>query len=129
MKKKAIIFLFGQGTFVRRTDTLGEWTYRYYDAQARKLYDVNLENGEYREIAIEFDKKELARHAPGFDRTSEWMAYSCCEDAFNSLPDLLDGNITGKPFDKARQMEAYGAVVKNNDGTCGEKIYRFAAEG
>ncbi len=118
-----------EGTFVRRTDTLGEWTYRYYDAQARKLYDVNLENGEYREIAIEFDKKELARHAPGFDRTSEWMAYSCCEDAFNSLPDLLDGNITGKPFDKARQMEAYGAVVKNNDGTCGEKIYRFAAEG
>lgn len=115
------------GNFIRRTDMLGEWTYRYYDAQARKLYDVNLESGEYKEIEIEFDKEELCRHVSGFDRTSEWMAYSCCEDAFNSLTDLLDGNITGKPFDKARQMEAYGAIMKNSDGTCGEKIYRFVA--
>ena len=116
------------GSFIRRTDALGEWTYRYYDAEARKLYDVNLDNGTYKEIKIKFDKEEMTRHASGFDRTSEWMAYSCSEDAFNSLPDLLDGNITGKPFDRERQMEAYGAIVRNNDGTCGKKIYWFAAE-
>ena len=127
-EKNGYFPFWSEGFFMRRTDTLGEWTYRYFDAWSRKLYDVNLENRMYQEISIVFDKEELGKHVSGFDRTSEWMAYSCGEDTFNSLPDLLDGNITGKPFDRMRQMEAYGAIVKNNDGTCGEKVYQFAAE-
>ncbi len=115
------------GIFVRKTDVLGEWSYRYYDVQARKLYDVDLENGGYREIPIEFDKKELEEHAAGFDKTSQWMTYSCNEDAFHSLSDFLSGKTPGKLFSQELQREAYRTIVENNDGTCGEKIYRFAA--
>ena len=115
------------GTFVRKTDTFGEWSSRYYDAQARKLYDVDLESREYKEIPIEFDEKELEEHAVGFDKTSQWMAYSCSEDAFHSLPDFLDGKMPGRPFDEKLQRELYSVIVKNSDGTCGEKIYRVAA--
>ena len=50
---------------MRRTDTLGEWTYRYFDAWSRKLYDVNLENRMYQEISIVFDKEELGKHVSG----------------------------------------------------------------
>ena len=56
------------------------------------------------------------------------MAYSCSEDAFHSLPDFLDGKMPGRPFDEKLQRELYSVIVKNSDGTCGEKIYRFVAE-
>lgn len=118
----------GVGYFLRRTDSLGEWTYRYFHLIDRKLYDINLETKEYREIPIQFKKKELEEHVAGFDYISDWIRYSCREDAFNSLTDLLDDHITGKPFDKEKQMQAYKEIVVNNDGTCGEKIHQFVSE-
>lgn len=113
------------GYFLRRTDSLGEWTYRYFHALDRKLYDINLETREFKEIPIEFNKEELERHTAGFERTSDWIMYSCMENAFNSLTDLLDDHITGNPFDRDEQVRAYKEIAANNDGTCGEKIHRY----
>ena len=45
--------------------------------------------------------------------------------AFNSLEDLLEGNISGNAFHRERQLRAYGRIAANNDGTCGEKVHRF----
>lgn len=118
----------GVGYFLRRTDSLGEWTYRYFHLLDRKLYDINLETKEYREISIEFNKNELEDHTAGFSCISEWLGYSCMENAFNSLTDLLDDRITGKPFDEDKQVQAYKEIAVNNDGTCGEKIHQFISE-
>lgn len=117
----------GVGYFLRRTDSLGDWTYRYFHLLDRKLYDINLETGQYKEIPIQFNKKELEEHVAGFDFTSDWTRYSCVEDVFNSLTDLLDDHITGKPFDKDKQVQAYKEIAVNNDGTCGEKIHQFVS--
>ena len=118
----------GVGYFLRRTDSLGEWTYRYFHLLDRKLYDINLETKEYKEIPIEFNKNELEKHTAGFDRTSDWIMYSCLENAFNSLSDLLNNCITGNSFDRDKQVRAYKEIVANNDGTCGEKIHQFISE-
>lgn len=116
------------GTFLRRTDKLGEWTYRYFNDQDKRLYDVNLETGEYREIPITFNRKELDMHTAGFNKESEWIMYCCRESAFNSLTDFLDDHITGNPFDREKQTQAYKEIAENNDGTSGKKIYQFVSE-
>lgn len=128
-KEKSEYFLSGGvGYFLGRNDSLGEWTYRYFHVLHRKLYDINLETREFKEISIEFNKKELEKHTAGFDCTSDWIRYSCMEDAFNSLRDLLDNRITGKPFNRDKQVQAYKEIAANNDGTCGEKIHQFICE-
>ncbi len=53
------------------------------------------------------------------------MRYCCVEDAFNSLPDFIDGKIKGNPHDKAHQIRAFEEIAANPDGTAGEKIYQF----
>ena len=50
------------------------------------------------------------------------------ENAFNTLSDFLNGNITGNAFDRERQIKAYSEIAANNDGTSGEKIYRFVSD-
>lgn len=114
----------GIGYFAYPTDTLGEGTYRYFDAVERRLYDINPVTREYREIEIVFDKTELEEHEPGFWETSEWLVYSCNENALNSLPDFLDGKIVGGAFSRDRQLAAYRKMIANNDGSCGEKVHR-----
>lgn len=113
------------GCFMGRTDSLGEWTYRYFHMADRKLYDINLETGEYKELPIGFDKAELKKHEAGYERISDWIKYSCMENAFNSLTDLLENQITGQPFNRDKQIQSYQEIAANSDGTCGEKIYRF----
>lgn len=116
------------GIFLRRTDSLGAWTYRYFHTLDRKLYDINLETREYIEIPIKFNKEELERHTAGFDRTSGWIMYSCMENVFHSLPDLLKDQVMGQPFDRDKQLQAYKEIAANLDGTCGEKIFQFVRE-
>lgn len=117
------------GCFIRRTDLLGEWTYRYFHVLDRRLYDINLDTGEYKEIPIVFDIAELKEHAAGFERMSDWIQYSCMENAFNSLLDFLEGQITGHSFDRNEQKRAYQEIAANSaDGTCGEKVYQFIKE-
>ena len=80
-------------------------------------------------MEIKFSVDELKEHEPGFCEDSEWLRYCCRENAFNSLTDLLDGNITGDKFDKSRQLEAYQEIVANYDGRCGEKLHEYVCGG
>lgn len=99
--------------------------YHLFSMYDRKLYRINLETEEYSDVPVEFDKKELEEHEPGFMENSEWLQYACEENAFNTLSDFLDGNVKGHAFDRERQIRAYSKVAANNDGTCGEKTHRF----
>lgn len=114
----------GRGGFLRS----GDGGYRYFSSLDRKLYDVDLETSACREVEVSFRREELWKNAAGFCEESEWMQYACVENAFNSLADLLDGNISGQPFDRDRQLRAYGKIAANNDGTCGEKVHRFVCD-
>ena len=94
----------------------------------RKLYEVNLETNEYKEIEIGFSRDEMEQKESGFLENSEWLQYACEENAFNSLTDFLDGNVRGNAFDRERQIKAYGTIAANHDGTSGEKIYKYMSE-
>lgn len=114
-----------RGSFLEHTDTEGERKYTYYSCYDRKLYEVELNKNEFKEISIVFDREQLKEHEPGFCETSEWLQYACMENPFNSLRDFLDENIAGARFDKEKQIEAFGTIAANHDGTSGEKIHRF----
>ena len=43
----------------------------------------------------------------------------------NTLKDFLDGTITGATFDNEKQLEAFGYIAENSDGSCGQKVYEF----
>lgn len=123
--KNGYYFSWGRGAVICHTDTLGKWTYRYFSTPDRRLYDMNLETEELKEINVEFDRNELKRHEPGFCENSDWMQYACIENAFNSLENFLDGAVSGNLFERDRQIRAYGQIAANCDGTSGEKIHRF----
>lgn len=91
----------------------------------RKLYEINPETDECKEITIRFDVDELREHEKGFCYHSENLRYCCCENSFNSIRNLLDGDMAGAPFDKDKQMKAYREIISNNDGTCGIKVHEF----
>lgn len=114
------------GVFLKRTDTLGEGTFRFFYGIERKLYDINLRTKEYKEIEIVFQTQELLDHEPGFGMISDWLKYGCDEKALYSLKEFLDGTVKGQPFDKEAQIQAYKEIAANSDGTCGEKIHQFA---
>ena len=81
------------GGFVITIPQQGKADCRIWYAPERKLYDVNMDTGECREVGIDFDYSDLREHEPGFMEESEWMQYCLNENAFNSLKDFLDGNI------------------------------------
>lgn len=99
--------------------------YRLFSVYDRKYYRVDPEKNECREIPVTFDRAELRENEPGFAEQSQWLQYACLENAFNSLPDFLDGNITGNDFDRERQLAVYRQLSANSDGTSGEKIHQF----
>ncbi len=116
------------GGFIRQTGTFGKWTYRYFSTPDRKVYEIDMDTREYTEIDVVFDQEELRNHESGFCEISEWLRYAGLENAFNSLPNFLDGNISGNLFDRERQIRAYGEIAANYDGTSGEKIHSFMRE-
>ena len=91
----------------------------------RKLYDVNLNTKEYKEIGVELDYDDLTAHESGFAEVSEWMQYCLNESALNSLKDLTDDNISGCQFDKEKQIKAFSKINANTEGTCGKNVYHF----
>lgn len=99
--------------------------YKLFYYPERKLYDFDIEKNELKEIEIKFNVDELKQHEDGFNDYSQWMKYCCCEGAFNSLKDFLDGNITGRQFDRKKQVKSYGEIAANNDGSCGQKVHEF----
>lgn len=115
----------GKGGFVITYPQRGKADCRIWYAPERKLYDINIDTKAYKEVDIEFDYEELREHEPGFMEESEWLQYCLGENAFNSLKDLLDNNITGKPFDRERQLRAFSKISANTEGTCGRNVYNF----
>ena len=123
--KNGYFFSGGKGIFVRRGEDVGRAVYYVYSIFDRKSYEINLETNECREINREFDLNELRQYEHGFHKYSVGLNYACRENAFNSLPNFLDGEITGNQFDKDKSIRAYEKITANNDGTSGEKIYQF----
>ena len=123
--KNGYMSSWGSGYFAYQTQ---EEVFRYFDIYERRIYDINVITKECREIEVSFDRKELESHTSGFSEESQWMQYCCNESAFNSLKDFVDGNITGNPFNRAQQTEAFSRINASVDGDCGEKIYRFASD-
>lgn len=117
----------GKSVFLQRP-FCKEGEYCLYSALDRKLYKVDLVNDTCEEIALEFDLNELKAQEPGFHKNSEWLKYACEENVFNTLPSLLEGNITGAAFDKEKQIEEYKKIAANSDGTCGEKVHKFVCK-
>lgn len=101
---------------------------KIYINSTRKLYALNLRTNESTEIEIKFDVDELKRNEPGFCEDSKQLKYSCHENAFNSLTDLLDNKISGNQFDRERQLKAYQKMTADRDGNCGKKIYEFISK-
>ncbi len=114
------------GGFVITWEQLGKPDCRFWYAPERKLYDINVFTGEYKEVEIEFDYEDLLEHEPGFYEESEWLQYCLKENALNSLKDLLDDKTTGNPFDRERQLRDYAKVNANTEGTCGQNVYMYA---
>lgn len=111
--------------FLRPSGAFRENEYLLFSVFDRKLFLINMETEEYREIPIKFNIQELEKHEPGFKANSEWLQYACEENAFNTLADFLDGNTNGNKFDREEQIRAFGKIAANNDGTCGEKTHQY----
>lgn len=99
-----------------------------YSVLDRKMYQVHLENDTCEEISISFDIEELKMHESGFGEIDEWLQYGCIENAFNSLSDFLNEDITGGKFDREAQIQAYEVIAANHDGNCGQKVHEFVME-
>ncbi len=104
----------------------GHWKLFYWPE--RKLYDVDLKTGSCSEIPLIFEEGALAHEAVGFTEQSEWLRYGCMENAFHTLPGLIENKLPGNPHDRDYQLRAYRETVANNDGTAGEKTYQFIME-
>ncbi|MCI8466452.1 MAG: hypothetical protein HFI63_11490 [Lachnospiraceae bacterium] len=113
------------GYFLNRTEKPESGIGRFFSLPDARLYDVNFNTEEYREIPVEFDLEELQEQEPGFNEISDWLPYGCEESYFNTLSGFLDGKVIGNPFDKERQLRAYRKISVNDDGTCGEKVHQF----
>ncbi len=127
-RKGGYYFSWMHGIFYARNDALGKWTYRYFHADSRRLYDVNIKTREFKEIEIEFDLNELRNGSSGYFNQSSWLKYVCVENAFCSLLDFVDDNIFGEKFNVEKQRLVYDEVTNNLDGTCGKRIHEFMTE-
>lgn len=116
---------YGKSYFYDVAENTDNKVYRLFSVLDRKLYGINLRTNECQEIPIEFDIEDLYKNEHGFYEDSEWLRYTCRENAFNSLTDFLSRDITGNAFEQKRQIQAYGENAVNSDGTCGIKIYEY----
>lgn len=115
----------GESTFFRMPDKEDGKIQYLCLISDKRIYAMNLETNEPREIAVDFDYEDLEKNEHGFCEYSQWLQYVCVENCFNTLSDFLDGSITGNSFDRNRQLHAYGEIAANYDGTSGKKIYEF----
>lgn len=96
----------------------------YCDSQ-RSLYKVDIETGMCEEVSITFNLDNMKKNVAGFSEFSEWLQYVGSENAFNTLPQFLDGTLQGQAHDSERQKRAFAKVAANGDGTAGDKIYQY----
>ena len=100
----------------------------FMDLSDRNIYNFDLESKIFNKIDIKFDIEELKLHANGFREISEWVPYGCSEGVLQTLPDLIEGNLPGKSFDKDTQLKAYEKINASMDGKSGERIYQFVKQ-
>lgn len=116
------------GMFIEETVKMGLSKHcQFFYAPTRTRYDFDFATEEFtiaKNDAI-IDENEMRDHISGFGKISDQNVYGCEENAFNSLKDLLDDNISGEKFDPKKQFEAYSEVAANLDGSAGKKIYKF----
>lgn len=98
-------------------------TIKLFSPINNKLYKTRLSDFETNEINIQFDVNELKQNENGFCIDSQWLNYCCFENAFNSIPNFLDGIIIGNAFDQKLQIDSYREISENSDGNCGENIH------
>lgn len=98
---------------------------RVYSPSSGRLYEIDVESGVYREIAIHIDMESLQQHEKRFGRYAENLGYVCAESCFNTLSSFIDGEIIDHTFDQSRQRKVYEEIVANCDGECGKKVYDF----
>lgn len=118
--------MWNAGSFIR--DWGDDRKYRYWCAQNRKTYDVDLMTKEIKELPILFDLQEVKEHVPGFSVESQWMQYCCNENAFQTLEDFLNGTLPGSKFDREKQLKEFAKINASVDGRCGERVYQFVRE-
>ena len=100
---------------------------RYYwiSGTKHRLYEISVSLSEctiVKEIPVRFDVNELCEHAYGFADLSPSVRYSINEDVINPLSQFITGHVNGAQFSKEKQLEGFGKVAVNLDGTCGEKV-------
>ena len=104
---------------------------RYYwiSYKMKRLYEVTFSDSECRllkEIPVDFDIDEVKKNTHGFTVESPWWReYSLVEDAVNTLPSVLSGNIYGTPFDESKELDSLKGITVNLDGTCGQHVCDF----
>lgn len=105
---------------------------KFWYAPERRLYEIRLSdidvNNRYfsmTELQIELPVEDLINLEPGFKVHSEWLGYSCSENAFNSLENLIDNDIHGDEHDRAKQLKSYRNVNVSPDGDCGDKLHQY----
>ena len=83
------------------------YQYLLYRDLGRKVYGIELENGEVEEVRPAFSETEIYENIHGFTTQSQWLRYACYEDVFHTLKDFLDGALPGEKFNRENQLEAY----------------------
>lgn len=119
-----------RGSFIWNPLTMPDSVF-WFSAVKRRLYEISLEPAGcrvLREIPMKADVDEVRTHAYGFSDLAPWHRYSLCEDAFNSLPDFIEGKITGAAFSRKKQLASYSEISRNLDGTCGRHVCDFLME-
>ncbi len=99
--------------------------FRVYSSSRQKIYRMNLEKDTFEETEITFDRKELEDNEPGFCKYSESLPYACMENYINTLSRFLDGKTVGNQFWVEKQSAAYGRILANCDGGCGQRIHEY----
>ena len=110
-----------------KTTTWKPKSYQFYYSPERRRYHFDPVTEKFTPLEQDavIDEAEIRCHLPGFCQMSEYEAYGCGEDAFNSLQNFVDGHISGSQFDRNHQLEAYRKIAANCDGTAGKKIYEY----
>lgn len=101
--------------------------YLLFSNTDRKLYRGDPAQNRWEELPIDFVEEELRQHIQGFTEAASFLRYACMEDSRNTLADLLEDGITGGAFRREDELEAYGQIAANIDGTCGEQVYHFVS--
>lgn len=99
--------------------------YEYFSSIEKKIFVIDILTKESTSIEINFSVGELKEHDAGFAESLEGTKYSCYENAFHSLQDLLDGMLVGSPHNKRKQIEAFSKVNVSVDGNCGQRVHDY----